>query len=936
MADVKIPISADFDGGDINKVVQQFSEQMNRLARSVAEANKVKFEPIDKASVDDMKMIVAQFENLKKISAGLNQRLKTTGQGSAGLFDVDFHKLYEDKRVGDRKALDVLQYVTSGTSIGPKMPKAGAEPPPRQPLNQPPGSPGTSGWGGVGMSVFNAAAGAAGGGGRVVGNAVNAGMSGGMRAGMFGLVGGALAYGAGKLIGSAREKLGDAEQEYIRYDTLKRTLGDVNVGFNALKESLRMASGNIEVTFEEGQKLATEFAKISGLSRTQYDTLSQEVNVSGGFGRSFGMDPGASNQFFAQMRQFGATDNTADTRRMALMIGEGIARSGAFSKADELMQAIAGYTAQQTRQGLTAANVSGYTGMLASMVGSGIPGLDPQGAASLLARVNSSIASGGGAGEAGQNFLYMTLGNRLGLNPIQSKLLQEQGAFGSGASAFGGDLYKRFAGRYGLGTPGASGSESTNLQMIMSQMQRSYSSQPFLMLDAMSNMFGTNMSQSMALATIDPAQLGGMSSRLGRLGKNINNISATGISTLAQIETGDSATLSSIIGSLRGRTDNPLSTEERDRLNAAVTGANQTGDDTRLRDVLAELASTREQEKTEGSETRRTIVGVQNEVQKLASAMIPAMNAMRDGILYLAGDGKMSQAEISQAIQAAEYKHKESSLRTNFEAEATTAMDAVHDASRNVIAARSARPRDPAAIKAAEEAFAAAKAKRDAIVSRFDADMAVLNGQSTPGAAPAPAAGEPTLNLTSATPGTTSAPADRLFAALIQQESGGRHYARDGSILTSPAGARGIGQIMPGTGRRPGFGIAPLKDDSEAENLRLSREYWNAMVRKYGDTRKALGAYNYGPGNMDRTLRLHGEDWFSHLPAETRNYITSVTAAGGDAMPAGSAARTGGSADINVNVSGQFDLRGPTGQPAAPPVNVMRRVNVPSPFGIQR
>ncbi|HNW93850.1 MAG TPA: transglycosylase SLT domain-containing protein, partial [bacterium] len=49
-----------------------------------------------------------------------------------------------------------------------------------------------------------------------------------------------------------------------------------------------------------------------------------------------------------------------------------------------------------------------------------------------------------------------------------------------------------------------------------------------------------------------------------------------------------------------------------------------------------------------------------------------------------------------------------------------------------------------------------------------------------------------------------------LVGAVIRQESGGQHL-RGGRVLTSPAGARGVMQLMPGTAA--GLGVDP--DDLE-------------------------------------------------------------------------------------------------------------------------
>lgn len=89
--------------------------------------------------------------------------------------------------------------------------------------------------------------------------------------------------------------------------------------------------------------------------------------------------------------------------------------------------------------------------------------------------------------------------------------------------------------------------------------------------------------------------------------------------------------------------------------------------------------------------------------------------------------------------------------------------------------------------------------------------------------------------------------AEALLPYLIQQESGGNPNA------VSPKGAQGLTQVMPATGRDPGFGVSPLRDSSPQENVRFGRDYLTAMLRRYpGRPDLALAAYNAGPGVADR------------------------------------------------------------------------------------
>ena len=94
--------------------------------------------------------------------------------------------------------------------------------------------------------------------------------------------------------------------------------------------------------------------------------------------------------------------------------------------------------------------------------------------------------------------------------------------------------------------------------------------------------------------------------------------------------------------------------------------------------------------------------------------------------------------------------------------------------------------------------------------------------------------------------GTNEEKAEKLLPFLINQESGGNNDA------VSSKGARGLTQVMPETGVDPGYGVAPLKDQSPEEYRRFGKDYLVAMLNKYdGDVEKSLAAYNAGPGNVD-------------------------------------------------------------------------------------
>jgi soluble lytic murein transglycosylase len=108
----------------------------------------------------------------------------------------------------------------------------------------------------------------------------------------------------------------------------------------------------------------------------------------------------------------------------------------------------------------------------------------------------------------------------------------------------------------------------------------------------------------------------------------------------------------------------------------------------------------------------------------------------------------------------------------------------------------------------------------------------------------------------------------------------------------SHAGARGLMQLMPGTAREQAGKIGLAYDDSQlmsnaSYNLQLGDAYFARMMDIYGGCYPlAVGAYNAGPGNVNRWLRDNGDprtgsvdwiDWIEKIPlSETRNYIQRV------------------------------------------------------------
>lgn len=119
---------------------------------------------------------------------------------------------------------------------------------------------------------------------------------------------------------------------------------------------------------------------------------------------------------------------------------------------------------------------------------------------------------------------------------------------------------------------------------------------------------------------------------------------------------------------------------------------------------------------------------------------------------------------------------------------------------------------------------------------------------------------------------------DKAVAHARKRIAAGKSPFAEGNLLEGPqtkyGTAKGEMQVLDGTNRDPAYGVKPAADDSPEERARVGRDYLAAMVREYdGDVSKALAAYNWGPGNLDKAVKEHGPTWLQAAPEETRSYV---------------------------------------------------------------
>ncbi len=101
-----------------------------------------------------------------------------------------------------------------------------------------------------------------------------------------------------------------------------------------------------------------------------------------------------------------------------------------------------------------------------------------------------------------------------------------------------------------------------------------------------------------------------------------------------------------------------------------------------------------------------------------------------------------------------------------------------------------------------------------------------------------------------------------FLTRLIWQESSFRPH------VTSPAGAQGIAQFMPGTAQERGL----LNPFDPEQAIPKAAEFIADLNSQFGNLGLAAAAYNGGPARVASWLAGQGG-----LPSETRNYVIAVT-----------------------------------------------------------
>lgn len=97
---------------------------------------------------------------------------------------------------------------------------------------------------------------------------------------------------------------------------------------------------------------------------------------------------------------------------------------------------------------------------------------------------------------------------------------------------------------------------------------------------------------------------------------------------------------------------------------------------------------------------------------------------------------------------------------------------------------------------------------------------------------------------------------NRIFASILQAESGGKQFDRNGQPMTSSRGAIGTAQIMPSTGPEAAKLAGVEWDETRFRNdpdynRQLGQAYFQKLTNDFKSPALAVAAYNAGPGMVN-------------------------------------------------------------------------------------
>lgn len=803
---IKIPVSAQFDAADVKKQIQIINDQIKVLGHTVAQAQKVNFNPISVKSKEDMNGLLKQMQQMLKVQTELKQRMVSTGQGNANPLTADWTKMYPnlgERLLKQRRMLSFLGNEFNRDFSRPEGATGSGVRPPAPPTPPPPRAPGGYG-------------------------AARGEQPGGMSLGGLGFasfLGNLGVQALTKIASEVMQKVSDSQTLAITTDRIMRQSGVLN-NFGTNRNMLYGGANALGMRVNDFANMAANYQRQAGYRGDSLD-LTRTITGIGQFARGYGLEPQEAMGAFAGAQRVGVATNDMQIRKLGILIGEGVGRSHAFSSMDRFSSVVGGYITQNARETMTSPNASGYIGALSSLVNSGA-GTDVEGSAAALAQIDAAIKRGGNAGEAGTNF-NARVASRNRLSAFQMMMLQAGGAFATTGSTMGqGSEYSKLTGSSLNGN-------KTALQMTMEELNSEYTN-PQMRVMALSRYMGINPLMAAKIANLRPGQMGSTADMLNKYQINTANLDMSTIPDLVKINQGGRAGAMGVASNLLA--GGKLTNEEAKRLSDAMS----KGSDDELKKITAQLTATHGQTETEGSQTRKSIAEVSNAIQKQSDLLLEPMNMMRMALVKMAGG---SEADITEEYWKGRTQDAEKAGLAGIDAKLRTAHD------YNVWASSSAgNPEDRAK---SEKLMRDLNIERENIRGPIDAGVAIqrMRENTNPNVLASisrkSVSSRQWSNLDSIRPLINEAAAKykvdpTTLAAMALQESGANPNQGINAV-----GARGVLQVTPGAN------IAHQDLSTTRGNIMAGAAYLADRQKRYGRT-GGIAAYNAGsPGNFNNS-----------------------------------------------------------------------------------
>jgi hypothetical protein len=551
-------------------------------------------------------------------------------------------------------------------------------------------------------------------------------------------------------------------------------------------------------------------------------------------------------------------NNRQNNKELATALAEAIINAQGKATPGEVMQMMQGFAASQNAFNAVNPNLNMFGNATGSMLGSDTMTADH--ASGILGQANSAMQHMGGT-EASRNFLMQ----QFGMDPIRAQLRAEGGLFGNGLDNQDVSTFMSRRGVRGWDSQ-YKGPAGSNLDVTIAGLDKAYSGHGQygreMELDAIKNMFGLkSLGDAGALAdAVGGNSHNGIGMLLQRAGVNLSDVREGGLQAISAIsKAGDFKGLDALYRNgpyaIRNRSD--MSDDDKARLDAA----DKSGNFQQMQDAMVRTLAGKGQADDVASTQRSIDANIENMKSQIGERLVPYSQKAMEGILWMAN-------KLGAGI-------------TDPHSEGGSMFMGPPSNARN------GKP-------------------------NFVGGIDVSNGDPLAGGAHnAGSFGSLGNAIAGAYKSARRAIGDTRLSGLEQQYGlpaglldgvWGAETSWGANNRTSSAGAKGNFQMLDGTAKQYGVQIGSFLSESDG----AARMYRDLLKGNGGNLDKALAAYNWGQGNLNKDIKAHGDDWLKFAPKQTQDYIEKIDpryrklAQGGSAGGGGGNGGSDGSGGITV------------------------------------